>query len=173
MILDFSLINGLGQPSVDIYLTGCDKPVKCPSCHNQELWEVQEKPSLNEFIEKIEAVYEDASNFFPDLRISFLGGEPLAEYNREYLYEITKYLKGMYPNLEIVLYTWRTLEDINAQELTKYTQFCTYGILGSFEIDKRVENMIPASTNQKIYSFSLKRYLEPIKQKRSKLHAEV
>ena len=35
--IDYSLKNGLGHPSVSLYLSGCDNSDKCDGCHNKEL----------------------------------------------------------------------------------------------------------------------------------------
>jgi len=161
--IDYSLKNGLGHPSPSLYLTGCDKPVKCEGCHNWELQEKSEdsyniakiKDELQELIEK-SLGFSSGDNYF-----SILGGEPLTSYNVGITKEISEWVSENYPDITIVLYSWRRKDQIDSDIVCNID----IGILGSFENDKKKEDQIPGSTNQVIYDFNSGRELKPIKLK--------
>ena len=74
-IIDFSLKNGLGHPSLSLYLPGCDIPIKCHNCHNQELHSgngsiVQEIPNITM---KLTELIDNYSLFSDKLYITILG----------------------------------------------------------------------------------------------------
>jgi len=95
-----------------------------------------------------------------------LGGEPLAKYNRNITLELSNYIKEKYKNAIIVLYSWRTIEQINRESLKPYIKYIDYGVLGSYNKDLYVSNTLPSSTNQYIYDFKNNEKLKPIKLKR-------
>ena len=101
------------------------------------------------------------------MSIVFLGGEPLAEWNRQSVLEISKHFKEKYKDkIENILYSWRYIEDIKNENLKKYVKFIDYGVLGSFDNDKKVIDCIPASTNQYIYDFYNNKKIKSIKIRR-------
>lgn len=163
-IVDYSAKNGLGNPAISLYLTGCDKEIKCHDCHN---WELQSESKDDYNIEEIKQLLDSSitnfNNFHNRLYVSILGGEPLAEYNCNITYEISKYLKKKYKDIIIVIYSWRDLYDIKNQNLEKYLEYIDYGVLGSYESKLKVENVLPSSTNQYIYDFNNKNKIKPIK----------
>ena len=165
-LLELSLKNGLGKPSISLYLRGCDKKTKCKGCHNHEY---QEKSMDDYDINTIKTstlkLLEKSKSFFPNISLSILGGEPLTEYNRDITYEISKYIKEQCPNIPIILYSWRDLCEIPI----KYVEHIDYGVLGSYDEDLHVDNILPASTNQYIYDFKNQCKLEPIKLKGEEL----
>jgi len=160
--VDFSLTNGLSKPSISIYYSGCDIPTKCKDCHNPELWKKQKEALTYEEIYKKVKWYKDFQK--EKLRVSFLGGEPLASYNVDSVIEISKRLKEDFSNIELILYSWRKPELIE-EEWVKYFD---YGVLGEFKMDSLQEGFLPASKNQIIYDFKNKEALPPIKLKGDK-----
>lgn len=158
--IDFSLTNGLGKPAISVYYSGCDIPVKCKECHNSELWQKQKTKVSDEEFFRLVNNYKNF-NHSKELIITFLGGDPLAPYNRDSVIEVSRKLKELYPEVKIVVYSWRTPDEIEES----WTEFFDYGVLGKFDIGIYVENRLPASTNQFIYDFKTKQKLPPIKLK--------
>ena len=161
--VDFSLTNGLGKPAVSIYYSGCDIPVKCKDCHNPELWQPS-KPKVgnDELYRLIRDYYQ--FDYSDQLRIAFLGGDPLASYNRESVVEVAAQLKKDFPDAELIIYSWRLPEEIEDEWVENFD----LGVLGQFEIGEYKENYLPASTNQIIYDFRTKEIMQPIKLREEK-----
>jgi anaerobic ribonucleoside-triphosphate reductase activating protein len=162
-IIDYNLKNGLGKPSISLYLTGCDKKIKCFGCHNYEL----QKESINnynveEIFKKMEKLYVNARIFNKETKIVFLGGEPTASYNIDIVYEISKLFREKYENADTVLYSWRNLEEIEDQIDFKKIRYIDYGVLGSYDEELHEDKVLPASSNQYIYDFENKKKLKPI-----------
>lgn len=167
-VIDYSLKNGLGHPSISIYLTGCDKLIKCDDCHNWELQKQSENSfNINNMKNEIDNSIENYLFFHDKLYISILGGEPLSIYNRDITLEVSRYIKDKYNNSTVILYSWRTIDDINNEDLLPYIKNIDYGVLGSYEKDLYVSNILPSSSNQYIYDFKNNKKLKPIQLKRS------
>ncbi|MFA7689212.1 MAG: 4Fe-4S cluster-binding domain-containing protein, partial [Bacilli bacterium] len=166
-IIDFSLKNGLGHPAISIYLTGCDNPIKCEDCHN---WELQEQSkhnyNINTIKNEIDIEIQNYLQFYNELYIAILGGEPLAKYNKNITLEVSKHIKQKYNNVIVVLYSWRTIEQINNENLKLYIQYIDYGVLGVYDKNLHISDTLPASTNQYIYDFKNNKKLNSIKLKR-------
>ena len=161
--IDFSLKNGLGKPALSLYLTGCDKPVKCEDCHNYELQDRSKQDyNLRKIKEKIKVHIENFKDFYDHIIICYLGGEPLTDYNKEITYEISKYVKKKY-SAENILYSWRTIKKIKEDNKSEFIKYMDYGVLGSYNDKLFVKNTIPASKNQFIYDFNKNRKLNSIK----------
>ncbi len=164
--IDYSLKNGLGKPAISLYLTGCDNPIKCENCHN---WELQEQSKYDYDINKVKTEIDkeiyNYLQFYNNLYIAILGGEPLAEYNKDITFQISKYIKKKYINSIIVLYSWRTIEQINNDNLKSYVNYIDYGVLGVYNKNLHIENTLPASANQYIYDFVNNEKLTPVKLK--------
>lgn len=154
--IDFSLINGLGKPSVSIYFSGCDIPVKCKECHNPELWGKQED---RVGYDELHRLVESSQSFSKELSISFLGGDPLTPYNREAVQEIARKLKEDFPEAKLILYSWRLPEQIEYDWIKDFN----YGVLGQFDIGELIKGYLPASSNQIIYDFKTGKTLSPVK----------
>ncbi len=165
--IDYSLKNGLGHPAISIYLTGCDNPVKCNECHN---WELQEQSKYGYNINKIknetDKEIQNYLQFHNKLYVAILGGEPLAKYNKDITLELSKHIKQKYKYATIILYSWRTIEQINNENLESYIQYIDYGVLGAYNKNLYIPNTLPSSTNQYIYDFKHNKKLESIKLKR-------
>lgn len=102
--LDISNGTGVG---ISLFVQGC--PFHCFNCFNPETWEFEKgnewtKETQNDFLKLAERSYID--------RISFLGGEPLAEQNIEDLLILIRLIKDRYPNKKIWLYSGFTFEKI-------------------------------------------------------------
>lgn len=157
-----SLCNGLGEASVDVFLYGCDNPIKCKGCHNPEL---QEEPvesiDTDNIILEIDNKINKMNGFFNSLSIAYMGGEPTAKYNIEALYSISLFIRKKYPNIKQILYSWKTIEQLNKENFK--TEYFDYGVLGRFEEDLFQDGMLPASSNQYIYNFETRTKMDNIK----------
>jgi len=151
--------DGLGLPSISIYYGGCDKKALtgyfCKGCQNVEL---QDNPDIPDYYN--EELYNYIIQFLDDwhdisdkVAISFIGGEPLAKYNRESVLFISKKLKENYDFVETVLYTWRTKEDISKQNINKYLEFIDKTVCGEYKEELKNDNYLLGSVNQYIYDF--------------------
>lgn len=156
--------DGLWYPSISIYYSGCDKPVKCLDCHNPELQQknIGFKTNNNQLIHDIEEKLIEWLDTYGMISICYLGGEPLSLWNRESVYLISKYLKEKYNNrICNIIYTWRYIEDI--LDIKKYVSYIDYGVLGEFQLEQRDTNYIPSSSNQYIYDFNNQTRIQPIR----------
>lgn len=86
----------------------------------------------------------------------------MAEYNRDITLELSRYIKEKYKDVVIIMYSWRTIEQINKENLKPYIKYIDYGVLGSYDKDLHVSYTLPASTNQYIYDFKHNKKLKPI-----------
>ncbi|ABR30472.1 ribonucleoside-triphosphate reductase [Thermosipho melanesiensis] len=152
--------NTLDHPkhfALSIYFQGCDRIPKCPFCHNKETWEPFRgfEYNVEKLIIRIKEKINDIIDLHEKIAIVYLGGEPLAPYNRRALLEISKSLKEEFSEKIInTLYTWRTLEDIKNQKLSSFIEYIDEAILGPYDHDQRNTDkdgnlLFPASKNQK------------------------
>ena len=156
--IDFSLSNGLGKPAISVYYSGCDIPVKCKECHNPELWKKTSPQVEYKELHRLIKGYNEYG-YSDELTIAFLGGDPLAPYNRASVMETASKLKEDFPSAELIIYSWRLPDQIEEEWIKDFN----FGVLGQFDIGEYKKNYLPASTNQIIYNFKTKETLAPIK----------
>lgn len=111
---------------------------------------------------QIDSYIKSYLEFHNKLYVAILGGEPLTEYNKDITLSISKHIKEKYPKSTIVLYSWRDIDIIDV----KYIKYIDYGVLGEYEDDLYIKNMLPASTNQYIYNFATNSKVDSIKLKK-------
>lgn len=141
--------DGIGIPVISLYFSYCDKKditgSFCCNCHNKELqndgygYELDLKTIfkiLKEKIQNMESLINDK------VGIAFLGGEPLAEINRDFFIKISEEFKNTYQ----VLYTWRYLENINEFWVENVDKI----VCGEYIENLKNEKYILGSTNQYI-----------------------
>lgn len=92
---------------VSLFVQGC--PFHCRNCFNSNTWNFnggkEWTPQIKErFIQLIDRTYIK--------RISFLGGECLADQNLQEVYELIKEIRHLFPNKTIWLYTGYSWESI-------------------------------------------------------------
>ena len=153
--LDLSQSNGLGRPAISIFLRGCDKEVPCSGCHNMELYnETDNEIYLEELQNVLRDYLEQYASIYgtQNIQVAILGGEPLSRKNRSVTHAISRYIKEMYNTSTVIVYSWRTLEDIEEENLSRFLRYVDYGVLGAFEEENFVPNTIPSSSNQGIYN---------------------
>lgn len=102
--------DGLGVPVISLYFSFCDKKditgSFCKNCHNKQLQ--KDKNGFNlDLNTTIKLLKEKISNMekltSKEVGIAFIGGEPLAEINREFMIKISNEFKERFQ----ILYTWR------------------------------------------------------------------
>lgn len=127
----YSTLNGSGVRNI-LWVSGC--PHGCKKCHNPQTWNPNggvpyTETDHQELIESLSDKYIDG--------LTLSGGECLAPYNVESVYQIVQDVKKHYPNINIWIYSGYLFEDIihNEKQL-KVLQMCDVLVDGKFEIDK-------------------------------------
>ena len=114
--LDISNGEGVG---VSLFVQGC--PFHCKNCFNPETWDFNggkewTKETKNKFMELIDRPYIK--------RVSFLGGECLAEQNLDEALKLIKEIRIFYPEKTIWLYTGYDFDLLKSRyNEYKYTPF--------------------------------------------------
>ena len=106
--MDISNGEGVG---VSLFVQGC--PFHCKNCFNSETWDFNggkewTEKTKNKFMELIDKPYIK--------RVSFLGGECLAEQNLDEVLKLVQEIRISFPEKTIWLYTGFKIEDIIKQE---------------------------------------------------------
>lgn len=112
--------NGDGLRVV-LWVAGCSH--HCPNCQNPVTWDPDDgilfdKNARKELLDIISQDYISG--------ITFSGGDPLFESNREEVYELIEYIKSVYPNKTVWLYTGYTYNDLR--------KFVPIGILNKIDV---------------------------------------
>lgn len=123
-VIPFDVCNGKGI-GLSLFVQGCS--FHCYNCFNQNTWDYTEGKEWN----------EDTKQKFFDLisrhyikRVSILGGEPLAEQNRDEVISLAKTIKEQFPNKKIWIFSGYKLEEIlnsKAQDILLYTDVLVDG----------------------------------------------
>lgn len=95
--MDVSNGEGVG---VSLFVQGC--PLHCKNCFNSDTWDFNggkewTEESKNKFLKLIDRPYIK--------RVSFLGGEPLAEQNVDGILSLIQEIRSTFPDKTIWLYT--------------------------------------------------------------------
>ena len=101
------LKNGDGVRVV-IWTSGCSH--KCKECHNPETWDPTSGYLFDDSVKK--EIYNYLENDFVS-GVTFSGGDPLYESNRDTVLNFCKELKEKYPNKTIWVYTGYLYESIS------------------------------------------------------------
>lgn len=116
---DFDVANG-ENVGVSIFLQGCS--VHCKNCFNKSTWD---------FNSGLEWTDKETESLFMILnkpyitRLTLLGGEPLDQ--AKDLLQLLKEIRNKYPNLNIWIYSGRTLEEnleLDKRVSTNYRREC-------------------------------------------------
>ena len=105
-IRSMDLSNGEGV-GVALFVQGCN--FHCPSCFNQDTWDFN---SGKEWTKKTKETFLKLADKPYIKRVSFLGGECLANENLEGVYDVIKDVKELFPDKKIWMYTGYTWESI-------------------------------------------------------------
>lgn len=100
-IRNLDISNG-ANIGVALFVQGCDRNPHCKNCFNSETWDFNggkewTEEIKNKFMELIDRPYIK--------RVSFLGGECLAEQNLDEVLKLVKQIRISYPEKTIWLYT--------------------------------------------------------------------
>lgn len=116
--LDISNGEGVG---VSLFVQGC--PFHCKNCFNSDTWDFNggkewTEKTKNKFMELIDRPYIK--------RVSFLGGECLADQNLDEVLKLVKQIRNSFHEKTIWLYTGYNFDDIkNEYNIYKWTPFST------------------------------------------------
>ena len=144
--------NGSGL-RVTLFVAGCDH--YCKDCQNQETWDTNSGIPFDEKAK--EEIFEQLSKDYIS-GITFSGGDPLNNYNVEYVYSLIVEIKEKFPDKSIWLYTGYTWEELFGHEITSENTYRKEIIKlidilvdGLFEAEKADVNYHWAgSTNQRV-----------------------
>lgn len=106
---------------VSLFVQGCDRNPHCKNCFNSETWDFKggkewTEEIKNKFLKLIDRPYIK--------RVSFLGGEPLAEQNLDGILSLIKEIRISFPDKTIWLYTGYDFNLLKSQyNEYKYTPF--------------------------------------------------
>lgn len=106
--LDISNGEGVG---VSLFVQGC--PFHCKNCFNSETWDFN---GGKEWTEKTKNKFMELINRPYIKRVSFLGGECLADQNLDEVLKLVKQIRISFPEKTIWLYTGYEISEIVKQE---------------------------------------------------------
>lgn len=138
--------NGDGLRVV-LWVAGCAH--HCKGCQNPITWDAKDgleftEDTLNEILEELSKPYVSG--------LTFSGGDPLHEANRETVKKIARAVKMKYPDKTLWLYTGYTWEDIE-EDMSLYRAIQLIDVLvdGRYEESLRdVSYPWAGSTNQRV-----------------------
>lgn len=149
-ISKLDMLNGEGLRVV-LWVSGCSH--HCKGCHNPQTWDINSGIKFDD--NAMQTILEYLDNDYIK-GITFTGGDPLNENNRQTIKEISEIIKDKFPNKDQWLYTGYTYEEIiSSEELNKCIENIDILVDGKFEIDKKDEALEWAgSSNQNIIRLS-------------------
>jgi len=149
-IIKNDVVNGEGI-CVSFWTQGC--PFHCAGCHNPDTWNPEAgSPLPADYKERIaSALVENCVQ----RNLSILGGEPLADWNKDLVNELLCYIRPRFPHIKIYLWTGFSMTDLLATEdsvVSSILNKIDYVVDGPFEIQKRDLTLkLRGSRNQNIY----------------------
>lgn len=150
--IDISAVNNPGKISIDVYFAGCDIEPKCIGCHNSNLWDKEQGSSYNsvDLIMRITELINTLKTLLPSskfISVCYLGGEPLAEYNRGLLAAVTCAIKLL--GVEQIIFTGHTKKEIFSEDLASYIMYADFIKTGRYDKTKTHAGLLSTS-NQKL-----------------------
>lgn len=136
------MLNGDGLRVV-LWVAGCSH--HCKECQNPITWNPDggipfEEENLQEIFQELDQDYVDG--------ITFSGGDPLHEKNREDIEALAKLIREKYPQKTIWLYTGYEWEEICKWNIMKYIDVL---VDGRFEVSQKdVSLQWKGSSNQRV-----------------------
>ncbi len=144
--------NGNGV-CVSIFLQGC--PHHCPGCFNQETWDPEGGQAID-FPKFIRQLINKIQENDIERGLSFLGGEPLVNYNLEFVDKVITIIKVIYPSTPVYIWTGGIFENHlkNAESnliLRHILSLTNVLIDGPYQEDKRdITLYLRGSLNQRV-----------------------
>lgn len=136
------MLNGDGLRVV-LWVAGCSH--HCKECQNPITWDPNggisfEESNLQEIFHELDQDYVDG--------ITFSGGDPLHEDNRDEIETLCKQIREKYPSKTIWLYTGYTWEEIHNWSIIKYIDVL---VDGRFELSQKdITLQWKGSSNQRV-----------------------
>lgn len=132
--MDISNGEGVG---VSLFVQGC--PFHCKNCFNSETWDFNggkewTEETKNKFIELINRPYIK--------RVSFLGGECLAEQNLDEILKLVQEIRISFPEKTIWLYTGYKFEQIKDVFMESKKWFWKHSAITRWEIISNVDILV-------------------------------
>lgn len=144
--------NGNGV-CVSIFLQGC--PHHCPGCFNQETWNPTGGQPID-FPNFIRQLIDKIQENGIERGLSFLGGEPLVDYNLEFVDRVITIIKAIYPSTPIYIWTGgifeEHLKDTESNPILHHILSLTDILIdGPYQQDKRdITLYLRGSSNQRV-----------------------
>lgn len=141
--------DGLGNPSVSIYFSHCDRKELlgefCKNCHNSELQIDGVGRLLNEhqIIKLLEDKLLEVYNIFGKCSLVLLGGEATSILNIKMTKKISDYFFGKY---EIIMYTWKSKDELKEEDIKNIDKI----VCGSYIESLKVDDYLLSTSNQYI-----------------------
>ena len=136
------MLNGDGLRVV-LWVSGCDH--HCKECQNPVTWNPCDGLEFDESTKQ--EIYESLDKNYIS-GITFSGGDPLYNGNRECVTSFAKKIRDKYPDKTIWLYTGYLYEDVKDLEIIKYIDVM---VDGPFMIDeKNTQAKWKGSDNQRV-----------------------
>jgi anaerobic ribonucleoside-triphosphate reductase activating protein len=108
------MLNGDGLRVV-LWTAGCSHA--CPGCHNPITWDPNGGLPFGDA--EREEVFEELEKDYIS-GITFSGGDPLHEANREEVLKLAKEIRAKYPDKTIWLYTGSDWDEVQRMEIVQY-----------------------------------------------------
>lgn len=140
--MDISNGEGVG---VSLFVQGC--PFHCKNCFNSETWDFN---GGKEWTEKIKNKFMELINRPYIKRVSFLGGECLAEQNLDEVLKLIKEIRISFPEKTIWLYTGYKVELLNEEIYNRKT--CLFTVSYFYPISNKIELYTNQIKRKKIIS---------------------
>lgn len=143
----FDILNGDGIRVV-LWTQGC--PHHCKGCHNPHTWNEKAGKAFTEADMQIILDYltQDIKKDF-----SVLGGEPLAPYNLDGVYEVCKKVKETLPETNIWIWTGYEWEEVKDLPVMQYVDVVVDGKFIEELKDKNLK--YKGSSNQRVIDVKL------------------
>ena len=144
--------NGNGV-CVSIFLQGC--PHHCPGCFNPETWDPEGGLPID-FPKFIRQLIDKIQENDIERGLSFLGGEPLVNYNLEFVDKVITIIKAIYPSTPVYIWTGGIFENHLKEAKSNLTlrhilSLTDVLIDGSYQEDKRdITLYLRGSSNQRV-----------------------
>ena len=136
--------------SLSVYFSGCH--FHCPGCQNPETWDFNYGENFTQ--NKLQEIANKLRKNGVHRRLSILGGEPLCDENLHDVAALISYIKQLYPDTIIYIwtgYTYEELLDKHEPLLMHILELTDVLIDGRYEQDKRDTTLpLRGSSNQRI-----------------------
>lgn len=142
-INSFDMLNTFRNISISVWFQGC--PHHCKGCFNPETWkETNEVLDASTFAEIEEAMIKDGIT----KDISYLGGDPFAESNRDAFITLLKHVNQSFPNSKQFAWTGYEFDEIKHLPHLEYLDVI---VDGKFVQELKIDGKKYGSSNQKVW----------------------